>query len=120
MRMTAEEFAKYTKKALHMNKGEESLAFYLRAYMPGIRYLRQYKFHPKRRWRADGALPDHKILIEIEGGAWIQGRHNRGKGFLDDMEKYNAAAVLGWRVLRFTPQQAGDGSAIATIIEAIK
>lgn len=58
-----------------------------------------------RRWRFDFALPKHKIGIEIEGGAWSNGRHTRGAGFVGDMEKYNMATVLGWRVLRFTPQQ---------------
>ena len=59
----------------------------------------------RRRWRFDFALPKHKIGIEIEGGAWSNGRHTRGAGFIADLEKYNAAVVLGWRVLRFTPQQ---------------
>jgi hypothetical protein len=58
-----------------------------------------------RRWRFDFALPKHRIGIEIEGGAWSNGRHTRGAGFVGDMEKYNMATVLGWRVLRFTPQQ---------------
>jgi hypothetical protein len=31
------------------------------------------------------------------------------------MEKYNHAALLGWRVLRFTPAQVLDGTAIAFI-----
>lgn len=58
-----------------------------------------------RRWRFDFAIPKHKLAIEIEGGIWITGRHNRGIGYIKDMEKYNHAALLGWRVLRFTPQQ---------------
>jgi hypothetical protein len=68
---------------------------------------REYRFHPTRRWRADLAYPDAKppMLIEIEGGSWINGRHNRAKGFQADLCKYNAAVGLGWRVLRYTPQQ---------------
>jgi hypothetical protein len=45
------------------------------------------------------------VALEVEGGAWSGGRHTRGAGFLGDMEKYNAAAILGWCVLRCTPQQ---------------
>lgn len=56
-----------------------------------------------------------KIAIEIEGGAWTRGRHTRGAGFIRDMEKYNHAALLGWRVLRFTPQDVLTGKAIAFI-----
>ena len=64
---------------------------------------KEYKFHPKRKWRFDYAWPDYKIALEVEGGIWTKGRHVRGTGFLKDMEKYNAATVLGWRVLRTTP-----------------
>ena len=64
---------------------------------------KEYRFHPKRRWRFDYAFPNHKIAVEIEGGVWIDGRHNRASGFIKDMEKYNAAAVLGWRIYRILP-----------------
>ncbi len=65
----------------------------------------EYRFHPERKWRFDYAYPDKKIAIEQEGGVWIGGRHNRASGFLKDLEKYNAAAVLGWRILRYTPEK---------------
>jgi hypothetical protein len=32
-------------------------------------------------------------------------RNTRGAGFVRDMEKYNRAAVLGWRLLRVTPDK---------------
>ena len=81
---------------------------------------KEVEFVEGRRWRFDFAVTDRLVTrtllaIEIEGGAWTQGRHTRGKGFIADMEKYNHAALLGWRVLRFTPQQVLDGSAIAFI-----
>jgi len=56
-----------------------------------------------RRWRFDFAWPDWKLAVEIEGGVFAHGRHTRGKGYEADCEKYNAAAVLGWTVLRYTP-----------------
>ena len=65
----------------------------------------EYRFHPVRRWRFDFAIPGHMIAIEKEGGVWTRGRHTRGKGYIGDMEKYNNATALGWRVLRFTPDQ---------------
>jgi hypothetical protein len=37
---------------------------------------------------------------QIAGGIWISGRHNRGAGFITDIEKYNDAALTGWRVFR--------------------
>lgn len=68
----------------------------------------EYKFHPLRKWRADYCFPLHHVIVEIEGGVWKQGRHTRGSGFIADMAKYNAAALLGYAVLRYTPQQLGD------------
>jgi very-short-patch-repair endonuclease len=61
----------------------------------------EFRFHPERRWRFDWAFPERKIAVEIDGGVWIAGRHNRGSGYLADMEKLNAAAEAGWRVLRY-------------------
>lgn len=69
----------------------------------GARCVREHRFHPTRRWRFDYALPEHRLAIEVEGGVWTAGRHIRAQGFLGDMEKYNTAAVLGWRLIRVTP-----------------
>lgn len=68
----------------------------------GISPVREYKFHPERRWKFDFALPDKKLAFEVEGGIWIHGRHSRGKGFMSDCEKYNSATKMGWKVLRYT------------------
>jgi len=68
----------------------------------------EYIFCPGRRFRFDYAYPDEKIAIELEGGVWIQGRHNRGQGFINDCEKYNLACVMGWKVLRYTAGQIGN------------
>jgi very-short-patch-repair endonuclease len=71
----------------------------------GVKITPEYKFHPDRRWRFDYALVDSRIAIEIEGGLWLQGRHNRPLSMIKDFEKYNNAAMLGWRILKYTPQQ---------------
>ena len=68
----------------------------------------EYRFHHKRRWKFDYAVPDLMIAIEIEGGTWIKGRHNRAEGYQKDMEKYNMAQLMGWKVLRYTPEQVGE------------
>ena len=66
---------------------------------------REWKFDAKRRWRFDYAWPERMIALEVEGGIWTGGRHTRGAGFLKDVEKYNRAAVLGWRLVRVTPDK---------------
>jgi very-short-patch-repair endonuclease len=63
----------------------------------------EYRFAPPRRWRADYCWTDERVILEVEGGVWSRGRHTRGSGFLKDVEKYNHAALLGYRVLRCTP-----------------
>lgn len=83
-----------------------------------INVLREFKFHPTRKWRADFAIPSKMILIEIEGGVWMQGRHQTGKGFSADCEKYSHAALLGYRVFRFTPDMVKTGEAF-TMIEQV-
>lgn len=65
----------------------------------------EFRFHPERRWRIDYAFPEQKVAVEIEGGLFVRGRHSRGAGMLADMEKYNAATMLGWKLLRYSPAQ---------------
>ena len=79
----------------------------------------EFRFAPPRRWRFDWAWPDRKLAVEVEGGVFTRGRHTRGVGFVKDMEKYNTATLLGWRVLRFTPSQIADGTAITAIPHAL-
>lgn len=65
----------------------------------------EFRFDLTRRWRFDWAWPAYLVALETEGGVWTRGRHTRGIGFVRDMEKYNAAALAGWRVLRVQPAQ---------------
>ena len=80
-----------------------------------IKFEQEFYFHPDRKWRADFHLIDKKILVEIEGGIWSGGRHTRGKGYLGDMEKYNAATMMGFQVIRFSTDQVKSGHAIQQI-----
>ena len=66
---------------------------------------KEFRFHPTRRWRADFAHLPSRTLIEIEGGIYINGRHNRGAGFAADLEKYLEASLAGWRVVRLGPNE---------------
>lgn len=77
--------------------------------------IREYKFHAIRRWRADLSYPDHRLLIEVEGGVFSRGRHTRGVGYVKDMEKYNAATLDRWAILRFTPSQVRTGVAVEVV-----
>jgi hypothetical protein len=70
---------------------------------------REYRFHPTRRWRFDAALPDLMTAFEMEGGTWSGGRHIRPAGFEADLEKYNTATLMGWKVYRFVPRMLNQG-----------
>lgn len=63
----------------------------------------EYQFCLPRKWRFDWAWVDQRVAVEIDGGQWLAngGRHNTDA----DRDKLNAAAALGWRVLRFSTQQ---------------
>ena len=74
----------------------------------------------KRKFRFDYCYIKNKLAIEIEGGVWINGRHNRPSGFIKDMEKYNMACLLGYRILRFTIQDLKKESTYITIQDALK
>ncbi len=58
----------------------------------------EYRFDAVRKWRFDIAWPSARLALEIDGGNRIGGRHTQQ----GDYDKLNAAAVQGWRVLRFT------------------
>jgi len=80
----------------------------------------EHRFHPTRLWRFDYAWPAQKIALEVEGGIWTGGRHINAAGFIADLEKYNAAAVLGWRILRMTPKSIATLISVHLVREAMQ
>lgn len=80
----------------------------------------ELRFDPTRRWRFDLAWPELMLAVEVEGGLWVGGRHTRGKGFEADCEKYNAAVLAGWRILRVTPEMIDDGRALKIVELALQ
>ena len=83
--------------------------------------VREHRFHPDRAWRFDICWPPIKIAVEVEGVTWGSGgRHQRPEGMAKDAEKYNAAVLEGWMLLRFTQRQVRSGYAIRTIEAAFR
>jgi len=96
-------------------------------------FAREFRFHDMRRWRFDYLLTDmlagiglrawrkaSKIAVEIEGAIWNQCRHTRGKGYQADLDKYNAATMMGYRVLRFSTEDVMLGRAKAFLAAHLK
>jgi very-short-patch-repair endonuclease len=102
-----------------MSQSNAELLLAVQLEQAGIPFEREYRFHPSRKWRADFWVFHHlgkaHVLIEIDGGSWVAGRHTRGSGFEKDAEKLNAAAELGYRVLRYTPKMIESGEALEQI-----
>lgn len=93
--------------------GEETLALHLRAHK--IDFQREVSLIPGRKWRVDFYIPRLDLAIEVEGGIWIQGRHNRASSIEADFRKYNALAMIGVKVLRYSTAQVESGEAIADV-----
>jgi very-short-patch-repair endonuclease len=119
-----------------VSEAEESLALHLRA--NGVEFEREYRFAADacggvgkglrarlvdaglKDWRADFAMIDDMLLVEVEGGGWSGGRHTRGAGFEGDLAKYDAAMRLGYVVYRCSPAMVKTGRAIETIMALVE
>jgi hypothetical protein len=94
----------------------------LRALTPGIMsFKREYPFAVGlgRKWRFDFAWLKQRIAVELEGGTSLPGRrsrHTSGKGFREDCHKYNAAAIMGWTLLRGDAEMVETGQ-LASYVE---
>ena len=117
-RKTATKRKKKVKGAKVESVGEAALIQQLKTLK--IEFEQEFQFHTTRKWRADFHIKNTKLLIEVEGGIWSGGRHTRGKGYLGDMEKYNAATMMGFQVLRFSTEQVTSGFAIKQIEGLVK
>lgn len=85
-----------------------------------ISFVSEHQFHKTRKWRLDYFIPELKIGIELHGGVYTNGRHTTGKGFTEDREKMNEAAIAGIMVLEITSEQVKNGKAMAMIKSAIE
>lgn len=84
---------------------------------------REHVFSKERKWAFDYAWPEQMIALESDGsthgtgkpchvcGQRKPGGHSSRSGIERDMKKINAAQVLGWIVLRCTPEELTDGYA---------
>ena len=77
-------------------------------------------FAPPREWRADYLWRGPKVIVEREGGIWSKAKgakaaHAMPLAILRDMEKSNAAQVLGYAYLRYTPTQLENGDALGAL-----
>lgn len=95
-----------------MSALEDALEVQLKAVK--FKYEREARPVKGRRWRVDFLIGGW-LVVEVEGGHWVNGRHTRGLGFENDCEKYNELAIRGFRVLRVTGTHVRNGRALKWI-----
>ena len=78
------------------------LAYFASCRLPRPRI--EYRFHRERKWKFDFAWPDQQIALEVDGGIWSYGRHNRGSGITKTWEKENTANLLHWHIFKCEPK----------------
>lgn len=99
----------------------------------------EYRFCDSRKWRFDLSWPtmwyriwrkpplsspadflvEHPVSVEVQGGLFIAGGHNRGAAMLKEHEKRNEAACLGWRILYCQPSELCTVAFATTIKRAL-
>lgn len=119
--LTADELKRATANVAG-SKWENALARQLedRGLRHGTEFVRQFPFAaPERRFRADFAFPigwKAKLLVEVDGGGGVYGRHGRISGMEDHAESAIEAISRKHVVLRVPHTMVRDGRALAAIL----
>ena len=80
------------------------LAYFKSEGLPEPTLEHQFALCVGRKWRFDFCWPEYKIALEVEGGIYTRGAHGSVSGIKRDIEKYNMANIIGWHILRVTPE----------------
>lgn len=101
-----------------MSRLEAALALQIRAagLSPPVPQMRPIA---GRKFRADFGWPGARLLVEVQGGIWTLGRHNRGSGYEQDCARLNELTLAGWRVLYVTERHIREGDALRWIERAL-
>jgi hypothetical protein len=70
----------------------------------GYELVNEYAFCPPRRFRADFAHVESRVLVDIQGGVWMKGgsKHSSGVGITRDCEKLFLASSNGYTTFYLT------------------
>lgn len=75
---------------------------------------------PGRKFQCDLVWQSARLVVEVNGGAFIGGRHSRGMGQIKDWEKLNMLTLAGWRILQVSPRGVTDGTLQRLLAEAFR
>lgn len=103
-----------------MSHLEDNLTFQLWA-ATTPKHHSQYRAIHGRRFAWDFAWPEHRLLVEVQGGTFAKGKmgHSTGMGQHRDMGKGNLAVLEGWRVLYFDEKMVKSGQALRWVQQAL-
>lgn len=82
-------------------KFEASFDWHWKQLAGAPKLARQSMLVPDRQFRFDFSHADAMVAVELDGGLFMNGGHSRGVAVESQYEKCNAAAALGWCVLKF-------------------
>jgi len=84
---------------------EDSFVGFLRLHAPDLAPpVEQFRYVEGRKFTADFAWPDARLLVFCEGGVFTGQAHGSITGILKDVERSQLAAASGWRVFRITSE----------------
>lgn len=82
--------------------------------------VREWRICAARQWRADYAWPANGLILEVQGGFWgARGWHKDAIGAANDHDKFNAAAILGVRLLQVMPGRLISPQTIMLLRQAL-
>lgn len=111
------EHQKFLRKNQPVSEPEEALAFYL-VHSGAPKFERNgFITGTAKKWEYDFIFRPQRIILEVHGAVFTQGRHVQGVGFTEDRRKMNMATKLGWKVYEFTTEQITTGEALEFVME---
>lgn len=87
-----------TKQIQAPSELEESFFQLWKRFGNGMMPVREYRFIEGRRYRADFAWPEHKLIVEMDGYRAHVHKHGKQR----DSERDRLSMLDGWRVMRYT------------------
>jgi hypothetical protein len=70
-----------------------------------LEYRKQTESARCRKWIADYAWPEVKVLVDVQGGVWHKSGHSSPKGLLRDYARAITAAAGGWLFIPVAGEQ---------------
>jgi very-short-patch-repair endonuclease len=103
-----------------MSDLEDTFAFQLTT--AGIEFEQQVKgLIPGRQFVMDFFFRKAKLIVEINGGTWMQkSGHNTARGIQRDYEKANLAQLNGFMYLQYTSKELDNLEALDTVKQLLE